>query len=432
MSRNPIIMLAMLLAVSIILNVLRPGGLMSYLLPSICWTTIAVAALVLGRVKEARTGINRRITLMAFLVSAFQIFIFIDAGLITGFGKSPLSFTPRAIAANLTLVATTLLGTELSRAYLARNLSRKRPTLTLGVLLALYTIINVSVFALINVIDPLAYSEFLGTGFLPVLSENLLATYLALLSGAAASIAYRGPIQAFQWFSPLLPDLPWAYSALIGVMAPVVGFMFVSQATTQRDLIKAGILTRKKLGKGLSARTRQTSVKGWLALAISFVLVTWASTGLLGFYPTTVISGSMRPTIDVGDIAITMSVDPSKIQIGDVIQFWSEEAMIIHRVTEIQEVGGMTQFITKGDANPISDTNPVHPTQIRGKLIYIVPKLGWVSIYFKTGVASIWAFYSSKPAIAYATIIIAILATLSYSVHTHKNRSSKFRYERRW
>ncbi len=428
MPRNPIIIFAMLLGVLLILNAINPGGIMSYLLPSICWTAVAIATLVLCGTK-IRSWTNKRITLMALLISFFQIFIIMDAGLINGFGESPLSHTATAITANLTLVTTTLVGTELSRAYLTKNLNRKRPNLIIGITTALYTIMNVSVFALINVVDPMKYSEFLGTGFLPILSENLLATYLALLSGPAASIAYRGPLQAFQWFVPILPDLSWAYKSLIGVMAPAIGFIFMTQATTQKDLIRAGLPTQRRPAR--EARKGQTSIRGWLALTISLVLIVWTSTGLLGFYPTTIASGSMRPTMDVGDIAITTSIAPSEIQIGDIVQFWREGEMILHRIVEIQQVGAMRQFITKGDANPISDTDPVQPSQIRGKLVFIVPKLGWVSIYFKTTIANIWTFYSSQPILAYTTTVVIIFAGAFYSIRTYKDRSSKPKLWRR-
>ena len=405
---------------------------MAYALPSICWATLALTTLYMaGGLEKIRSWTNNRITLMALLVAVFQIFILIDAGIINKFGKSPLSFTPTGITINLILVFSTLLGMELSRAYLTKNLNRKNPTLTLAAVTLLYTFANVSILALINFQDPLIYTKFMGENFLPILTENLLATYLALLSGPLASLAYRAPLQAFTWFSPILPDLPWGYQSIIGVMVPTIGFIAITMATTQKDLRKARIPTQRRPTP--RPRKSQKSMKGWMVISIFLVLTVWASTGLLGFYPTIIGSGSMRPTLDVGDIAIVVSTDPSKIQVGDIIQYWQKEEMTLHRVVETYQSERTNLFITKGDANTAPDTDPVFPAQIRGKLIFTIPKLGWIPIYAKTAIASIWSFFSANTILAYVMLTtIASMASI-YAIHAYKNRPHRYwRRKRGW
>lgn len=405
---------------------------MAYALPSICWATLALVTLyVTGGLEKIRSWTNKRITLMALLAAAFQIFILIDAGLINKFGKSPMSFTPTGIAINLTLVATTLLGTELSRAYLTKNLNRKNPTLTLAAVTLLYTFTNVSILALLNFRDPLTYSTFIGTGFLPILTENLLATYLALLSGPAASLAYRAPLQAFLWFSPILPDLPWGYQSLIGVMTPTIGFIAINMATTQRDLRKARIPTQRKPAP--RPRKSQKSMKGWLAISLFIVLTVWSSTGLMGFYPTIIASGSMRPTLDVGDVSIVIPVNPSQIQVGDIIQYAQGGEMTLHRVVDIQQTEGARLFITKGDANTAPDSDPVFPAQIKGKLIFSIPKIGWISIYTKTAIANTWSLLSTNTILTCITATAIMFTGSIYTFHTYKKRSHNYwRRKRGW
>jgi signal peptidase len=52
----------------------------------------------------------------------------------------------------------------------------------------------------------------------------------------------------------------------------------------------------------------------------------------------------------------------------------------VHRVIKIEENGN---FLTKGDANSIADVDPVDPRNVVGKEIFIVPKVGWISIAVK-------------------------------------------------
>jgi signal peptidase len=432
MSRNTYIILTLFLAVYILLTLYYPGGLMAYALPTICWTTLAVATIyAAGGLSRIRSWTNNRIAIMALLASIFQVFILIDAGLITQFGINPLSFAPEGIAINLILVSSTLLGMELSRGYLTKHLNKKKPILVVAFITILYTFANVSIFALINFQDPLAYSKFLGESFLPIITENLLATYLALISGPIASLAYRAPLQAFLWFSPILPDPSWGYTALIGVMAPTIGFIAINMATTPRDLTKAGLSTPRK--RKPNPRKGEKSAKGWLVISVFLVLTVWTSTGLFGFYPTIVASGSMRPSLEVGDISIVTSTNPSNIQVGDIIQYWQGEEMNLHRVVEIRDTSSGIEFITKGDANNAPDTTPVTADQIRGKLIFSIPKVGWVSIAIKEFFGYAYTFMVNLPqtiANVGALIIrngIYITSALAFTVYsylllTYKNR----------
>jgi signal peptidase I len=207
-------------------------------------------------------------------------------------------------------------------------------------------------------------------------------------------------------------------------MAPTIGFIAINMATTQKDLRKAGIPTPKRPTPNL--RKSQRSVKGWLAVSVFLVLIVWTATGLFGFYPTIVGSGSMRPTMDVGDIAIVISTDPNKIQIGDIIQYWQDGEMTLHRVIDIISQGGTRLFQTKGDDNPTPDPELVLPTQIRGKLILTIPKLGWVSIYIKEFAANAYTFLTAtlpKAITEGGTFILAntipITAALTLTAYTY-------------
>jgi signal peptidase I len=202
-------------------------------------------------------------------------------------------------------------------------------------------------------------------------------------------------------------------------------------ATTRKDLTKAGIPTPRIRTPKL--RKSQKSTKGWLAISIFLVLAVWTSSGLFGFYPSIIASGSMTPTIDVGDIAITVSTDPSKIQVGDIIQYWQGQEMNMHRVVEIRQTESGKQFITKGDANNVPDSDPVLVDQIRGKLIFTIPKLGWASIAIKEFFANTYTFIITLPQTItntgasiikngiYITSALALTA-YSYLLLTYKNQ----------
>jgi len=94
-------------------------------------------------------------------------------------------------------------------------------------------------------------------------------------------------------------------------------------------------------------------------------------------------SGSMEPSIMTGDvILIKPGFAYTKQQ---VITFTDEEdRTITHRIIEIENQAGETVFITKGDANPASDSQRVLLSQIIGQVILVIPKIGYLISFAKT------------------------------------------------
>lgn len=89
-----------------------------------------------------------------------------------------------------------------------------------------------------------------------------------------------------------------------------------------------------------------------------------------------------------GDLMFVKGVDPLKdIAIGDVIVFDvpSQSMPIVHRVIEITNVNGEIRFTTKGDNNPyiLQVEKSIMPEQIRGKVVFIIPKLGYLSLWWQ-------------------------------------------------
>jgi len=113
-----------------------------------------------------------------------------------------------------------------------------------------------------------------------------------------------------------------------------------------------------------------------VAIACSYsAYVTKAGNGvpsIFGYEPFSVQSDSMSPFFYQGDLVIDKKVtDPSTLQVGDVITFWTiingYKVLNTHRIVAITDYGdGTYYFDTKGDANPVNDTSSVHSTDVVG------------------------------------------------------------------
>ena len=98
-----------------------------------------------------------------------------------------------------------------------------------------------------------------------------------------------------------------------------------------------------------------------------------------------VLTGSMLPEIQVYDVVVTKKVDPSSLEVGDVITFASADSrflntIITHRIIK-KEYDTKTKsysFQTQGDNNNVADSALVPQNNIFGKVILKIPKLGYL------------------------------------------------------
>jgi signal peptidase len=89
----------------------------------------------------------------------------------------------------------------------------------------------------------------------------------------------------------------------------------------------------------------------------------------------TVVSGSMKPKYDIGDVLISKEVDASTIKVGDAVSYLGaagdfKNKVITHEVVKIEkDANGKYIFHTKGLANLVEDP-VISESQIYGIVIY--------------------------------------------------------------
>ena len=97
---------------------------------------------------------------------------------------------------------------------------------------------------------------------------------------------------------------------------------------------------------------------------------------VFGYKPEVVLSGSMTPLYPEGSVIYYKYVPFESIQEDDVITFVSGDAVITHRVVEIDSES--QTFRTKGDANPSIDSGSVSYSAVKGKVQRVVlPYFGY-------------------------------------------------------
>lgn len=128
-----------------------------------------------------------------------------------------------------------------------------------------------------------------------------------------------------------------------------------------------------------------------LLLAIAVCALAWCGyqTGTGRWHATPVLSGSMRPGLQPGDIVVTQRVPISDLHVRDVIVFHppnEPQQQTVHRIVKLHVRNGTTVITTRGDANTIEDPEV---TALRGTTTYrvarVVPLVGYPAVWLSGG-----------------------------------------------
>ena len=108
-----------------------------------------------------------------------------------------------------------------------------------------------------------------------------------------------------------------------------------------------------------------------------------------GIFPMIILTDSMYPEFESGDLIICNTAEPEDIKAGDVICFYDPEgngtATVTHRVQEvITDDEGNLAWITKGDANNTEDLPTVPTKNLIGVYKTRLKGLGNVAMFMQT------------------------------------------------
>jgi len=107
-----------------------------------------------------------------------------------------------------------------------------------------------------------------------------------------------------------------------------------------------------------------------------------------GVFPLVVLTDSMYPDIQSGDLIICHTEKPENIKEGDYIAFFDPAgngtSIVTHSVVEITEVNGKISWVTRGIANNADDAVPVPADKLVGVYKTRIPGLGNVVMFMQT------------------------------------------------
>ncbi len=129
-------------------------------------------------------------------------------------------------------------------------------------------------------------------------------------------------------------------------------------------------------------------------LIVNFILVIQGAVnpdevpGIGGFKPMMVLTESMEDYIHAGDIIIVKEVDPTTLEVEDVITFFDPNGngttTITHRIIDVIEDETGLWFQTQGDNNNTPDDELVEASAVIGIYLFRIPLVAHVALFMQT------------------------------------------------
>ena len=162
--------------------------------------------------------------------------------------------------------------------------------------------------------------------------------------------------------------------------------MAARETTTASTGTRASERPATTPGRPVTARKWLSTVL--LALAFCALAVAGYQVKTGQWHATPVLSGSMRPGLQPGDVVVTERVPISDLHVRDVIVFYPPNQtarQTVHRIVKLTVKGGTTSITTWGDANPAPDFGV---SSLGGTTAYrvarVVPLVGYPAVWLQS------------------------------------------------
>jgi signal peptidase I len=132
----------------------------------------------------------------------------------------------------------------------------------------------------------------------------------------------------------------------------------------------------------------KTILAGVIVVLFAFSLL-FVAIRALGLATFVVTGGSMEPTIHKGSLVIDEPVTADKLRLGDIITFDHYDQTTTHRIVGVEGSATGTMFSTKGDANQVTDPEPLTFPGRVGLVKLAIPGIGyavaWMQYVWRLG-----------------------------------------------
>ena len=319
--------------------------------------------------QRIKAKVNKYQTMFILIISYLIIYVLL--GLFLGYVKSIYSHAFLGILKNIWDYIIPIIFIELIRNILVRNSCNSKIVFLIIVLL--FTLIDIDLFNIISLTNKAEIFKSTFSIILPAVIKNLSLTYISKTSGYTTNLIYLLPQKLTNIILPIFPDLDWYFISLLGILLPVFAFIIIKHLDDKIESSKS------------KSRIKKEKPIRIIILITPLIIFCLFVAGIFKYKPTAIVSNSMHPIFDRGDVVIVEKLDRKKrknLKKYDIIEYKLNNIIVAHRIIHIEKHNdGSILYITKGDNNNTADNEKVSFNQIIGIVKFRIPKVGYPSVW---------------------------------------------------
>lgn len=321
---------------------------------------------------EKNKVFNKNKLIKYFILFVISSMIFIYAiGLLSGFLRSPYNRTIFGIIKNISWLILFYIVLELLRYNLMKKGDGSKIIFILVVLFT--TLFDISLGMIVyNFKVKVELLKFTTILLIPSISKNMVLTSFSYKYGYETTIIYQLVTNLYFYIMPIYPAFDYFLTSIIGFIQPILVWALCKNVFDKEK--KEDIREKHIVAKVIAG----------ISIFLSIIIIALFS-NLFRYWIAVVGTGSMSPTINVGDIIIVdknVSKEPTKLKVGQVLVFEEKNRIYTHRITKIDDNNGNVKITTKGDrkGNAV-DSWVVTNNEIIGVVKFKIPYIGYPTVW---------------------------------------------------
>lgn len=369
-SEKRLIVIELILIVIFLLSIFVRNIFNNYLLFILLTLVGTLIYFLMGYEKDKNIYKKNLVFFITFYTIAFLIIMY-GIGLLFGYTKSPFKMDIISIIKNILPTIMVITSSEVLRYLISRKGEKNKLIYVLTIILftLIDLVLNVNVYDLTKLESILEFGTVI---ILPSIFKNWTLTSFAYKYGFKQNLVYRYILELYPYVIPIIPDLGIYLESVLLMIYPV---LLKRNIYFRFDKEKKEDLKNKQYGKKITS----------LVIIILTLVIIGLNSNLFRFWMVVVGTGSMEPTINVGDAVI---VDKSyqkhldKLDKGDVLVFKNGDKIYVHRIVNIDNIEGNYYINTKGDRKgQIEDSWIVTNKDIIGVVKFKIKYIGYPTVW---------------------------------------------------
>ena len=346
-------------------------NIFNYIINPLFWIIIFLISIFINKERIEKVKFKSIKLQILFIIVVSYLILYFISGLFIGYTKNIYNTSIIGIIKNIYTYIIPIIFMEYTRTALVHSKKNITNYIIVTILFIFLSIPNINSI----LINPDYSTIFKNTSsiILPSIASNILLTYLSITCNYYGNLFYKLPQSIATITLPILPNLNWYYQSVIGVLLPLITYIYIKN------------LNDKINNRDSKKRLRKKSIIKMIYIIIPLVVFICFVAGIFKYKPTAILSNSMKPIYSRGDVVVTKKLNKKELnnlRKYDIIEYILDGTIVTHRIINIEQHADKTRlYITKGDNNNAADIKKVTESQIIGKVEFSIPKVGYPSVY---------------------------------------------------